>query len=200
MNIPTHIHHFVFDFGKVLVDYDFERFFRGFVTDEARLREILRIIYKDETLLRFDREAEPLDDIVADMIRQHSDYAEEIRYFVAHYPELITGEMPGMRELIMELKAAGYGIYGLSNWCSKVYLTMEQYGIFRLLDGYVISSEEHLVKPEPAIYERLSTKFGLRLEECLFVDDREVNIEGARRVGMHGIVFTSADQLRKALN
>lgn len=71
--------------------------------------------------------------------------------------------------------------------------------IFQLLDGYIISSEEHVIKPEPAIYQRLFDKFNLRPEECLFADDKEENIIGSRAMGMEGIVFQNATQYAKEM-
>ncbi len=69
---------------------------------------------------------------------------------------------------------------------------MERYGIFGLLDGTVISSEEHLLKPEPEIYRCVCERFGLKPEECLFTDDKPVNVEGAKAIGMNAVVFTDA--------
>ena len=76
---------------------------------------------------------------------------------------------------------------------------MQQFPIFQLLDGYIISSEEHVIKPEAAIYQRLFQRFQLKPEECIFTDDRAENIEGGRAVGMEGIVFTDAPQYEREL-
>ena len=80
-----------------------------------------------------------------------------------------------------------------------VHITMAQYEIFKLLDGQVISSEEHFIKPEPEIYERLFARFNLKPEECVFTDDRPENIEGGRALGMEGIVFQNAEQYEREL-
>ena len=56
-----------------------------------------------------------------------------------------------------------------------------------------------MIKPEAEIYQRLFNKFNLKPEECLFADDRAENIEGGRRVGMEGIVFTDARQYEREL-
>jgi len=77
---------------------------------------------------------------------------------------------------------------------------MEQFPIFRLLDGQVISSEEHVIKPEPAIYQCLFERFNLKPEECVFADDRVENIEAGRALGMEGVVFTDAEQYEKELS
>lgn len=189
----------VFDFGKVLVEYDFVDFFRRLIPDARRCMQLASIMTDDETLRRFDREEKPIEELVKDLISENPAFEDEIRLFAERYPEIITGEMPGMKELLVRLKGEGFSLYGLSNWCSKVYVTMGQYDIFQLMDGYVISSEEHLVKPEAGIYHRLYEKFGLKPEECIFADDKQENIEGALRTGMRGIVFENAAQYEREL-
>ena len=189
----------VFDFGKVLVEYDFVDFFRRLIPDAKRCMQLASIMTDDETLRRFDREEKPIEELVKDLISENPAFEDEIRLFAERYPEIITGEMPGMKELLVRLKGEGFSLYGLSNWCSKVYVTMGQYDIFQLMDGYVISSEEHLVKPEAEIYHRLYEKFGLKPEECIFADDKQENIEGALRTGMRGIVFENAAQYEREL-
>ncbi len=132
-------------------------------------------------------------------IEKNKEFEPEIRYFNEHYPEIVTNEVEGMFELLTQLKAEGYKLYGLTNWCSKVYLTMAQFPIFKLLDGQIISSEEKVIKPEPEIYQRLFTKFNLKPEECIFTDDRVENIEGGSCLGMDGIVFKDAKQYEREL-
>ena len=193
------IKNLIFDFGKVLVDYDFEAFFRRYITDEERCRAFTPILHNEEVQRMFDREEHSFDEIIEEMICQHREFEQEIRYFATHYPEIVTNEVEGMRDLLTRLKGEGYRLYGLTNWCSKVYLTMAQFEIFDLLDGYIISSEEKVIKPEEEIYQRLFNRFNLKPEECLFADDRAENIEGGRRVGMEGIVFTDARQYEREL-
>ena len=47
-----------------------------------------------------------------------------------------------------------------------------------------------MLKPDPEIYEAFLAKYGLRGEECLFIDDLEKNLAGARTVGMQTFCFT----------
>ncbi len=193
------IKNLIFDFGKVLVDYDFESFFRKHIPDAKRCLAFAPVLYNEDVQQLLDREERPFDVIMEEIIAQHKEFEPEIRHFNEHYPEIVTNEVEGMYDLLTQLKAEGYKLYGLTNWCSKVHLTMSQFPIFKLLDGQIISSEEKVIKPEPEIYQRLFTRFGLKPEECIFTDDRPENIEGGRRVGMEGIVFTDARQYEKAL-
>lgn len=198
------IKNIILDFGKVLVDYDFELFFRRYVPNDERRNKFIPILYNDGLTPVIDRGEKPFSEIVEDLIAENPEYAPELHLFNERYPDLITGEIPGMKDLLKKLKSEGYKLYGLSNWCDKVYITMEQFDIFKLLDGYIVSSEVHQIKPEPAIYQSLFNRFNLKPEECVFADDKVENVEAGKKEGMPGIVFRNAEQfeqeLRKILN
>lgn len=193
------IKNLIFDFGKVLVDYDFEKFFRQHIPDPIRCREFSTLLNTDEMLERFDRELIPIEETIEELKAEHPHFKKEISIFSERYPEIVTGEMEGMYQLLSRLKEEGYRLYGLTNWCTKVYVTMKQYDIFNLLDGYVISSEEHQVKPEPEIYQCLLDRYNLNADECVFTDDKAVNIVGAEKLGIRGIVFKDAWQFETEL-
>lgn len=193
------IKNLIFDFGKVLVDYDFESFFKSYIPNAERCQAVTSILYNEKVQQILDREDKPFDELMEEIIGNNKEYEPEIRYFMAHYPDVVKGEMEGMSDLLKQLKSEGYKFYGLTNWCNKVHQTMAQYEIFQLLDGYIISSEEKVIKPEPEIYHRLFNKYNLKPEECIFADDRVENIVGGRNVGMDGIIFVDAVQYEKEL-
>jgi putative hydrolase of the HAD superfamily len=58
-----------------------------------------------------------------------------------------------------------------------------------------LSYEVRSIKPEPEIYEHCLAGLGLAAKDTLFLDDRPENIEGARRLGIDGIEFTSRDEV-----
>ena len=193
------IKNLILDFGKVLVDYDFEAFFRKYIPDAERCLAFTPVLYNVELQQLLDREERPFEIIMEEWIEKNKEFEPEIRYFNEHYPAKVTYEGEGRDELRTQLKAEGYKLYGLTNWCSKVHLTMAQFPIFKLLDGQIISSEEKVIKPEPEIYQKLFDKFNIKPEECIFADDRAENFEGGRRLGMNGIVFTDAKQYEREL-
>lgn len=197
------IKNLIFDFGKVLVDYDFGAVIHEFFPegDEAREKEFISIATRQEFLDACDREAIPFAEIIEDIKRSFPAYAREFQMFYDRYQDYVIGEMPQMRQTLTDLKARGFKLYGLTNWCSPVYQVMERFHeIFDLLDDRIISSEEKLIKPEAAIYERLLGKFGLEASECVFADDKEINIRGAEAVGIRGIVFRDYAQYLRELN
>lgn len=193
------IKNLIFDFGKVLVDYDFFHAIRPYFETEADLQEFGELFTSVEFLNRCDKEEEPFAEIIKDSQRRYPKFEYQLQQFYDHYPEFVTNEIPGMRDLLTRFRNEGYKLYGLTNWCSMVHKVMEKWDILTMLDGRVISSEEKLIKPDVAIFQRLCDKYGLRPEECVFTDDRTSNVEGAIKAGMQGIVFYSAEQYESEL-
>lgn len=64
----------------------------------------------------------------------------------------------------------------------------------KYFDTITLSGEVGFIKPEPEIYEITATKLGVRLDECVFTDDRETFCDGAKAVGMKAILFDNFDQ------
>ena len=95
-----------------------------------------------------------------------------------------------MYDLILELKANGYKTYLLSNAGYDFYEYSPHKPAIALMDGKIISCEHKVLKPEKEIYEILFNTFSLDPSECIFIDDVEENIEGGKKCGMDGIVFS----------
>lgn len=191
------IKNLIFDFGKVLVDYNFSLVINEFFANDRDREEFTNIVITDEFMRKCDTEDIPFIELIESMKSQYPSLSVPFQLFYDRFNDVVTGEVPGMYQLLQEMKGRGYKLYGLTNWCSKVHDVMRKYDIFKLLDGAIISSEEHMVKPDANIYLRLCDKFSLKPEECLFTDDKPINIDGARNVGMKAVVFTDARQYRQ---
>ena len=137
---------------------------------------------------------------VAELSAQYPEYAKDIEAYFNRWIEMMGTEIEGMYGLLQEYKAKGYTLLGLTNWSSETFCQVKDvYPIFKFLDGMVVSAEEHCIKPSPRIYQILLERFGLNASDCVFIDDRQPNIDGADAVGMTGILFTSAQDLREKL-
>ena len=94
-----------------------------------------------------------------------------------------------------QLRAAGTRVAVLSNMPLEIKLFLVKNR--QWLEGFdplIFSCDLHLVKPEEAIYRHCLEQLQLEPEEVLFLDDKQVNIDGARRLGMHGLVFESVEK------
>lgn len=189
---------YIFDFGKVLVGYDPHRVYDAYFGDKEKAEWFINNVITEEWMRRLDI-GEDFQLCVREQQAQYPDYAEAIGMYDTHYQEMIPGEIEGMRELLCRFKDGGSRLYGLSNWSYKVYEVIRKYPIFSLLDGMVMSSDVHLLKPDSRIYQCLMEKYGLQNEDCVFIDDRKDNVEAAQKLKMQGIVFEDALQLRLKL-
>ena len=193
------IKNLIFDFGKVLVDYDFQHIIHTFFTNAEDEAEFVKLFTDDDFIDRCDKEDVPFIETIRDMQQRYPKFKVQAQAFHDHYVDFVTGEVPGMKEVLIQLKARGYKLYGLTNWCSVVHEVMKRYPIFSLLDGRLVSSEEHLLKPDVAIYLRFCEKFNVKPEECVFTDDKPKNVLGAKQIGMQAILFKNATQYMKEL-
>jgi epoxide hydrolase-like predicted phosphatase len=96
-----------------------------------------------------------------------------------------------MVDVVRRARSHGVRTALLSNsWGSTGY---ERERFPDLFDAVVISAEVGLRKPEPEIYLFAAERLGVQPPECVFVDDLPQNVDGARAVGMEGIVHRNAD-------
>lgn len=194
------IKNIVFDFGGVLVKYDFHKYFSTILGSSDKGEWFMSHILTDDNNDKLDKGDKPFGWYMAEWKREWPDYAAAIDAFDKHYTDIFTGEVPGMYELMAKLKDRGYRLLGLSNWSTKVFDIIDKFPrMFSLLDGYLVSHQVHMLKPHKEIYEAFCKKFGTRAGDCVFIDDKPVNIEGAKSAGMNGIVFRNTEQLEAEL-
>jgi FMN phosphatase YigB (HAD superfamily) len=92
-------------------------------------------------------------------------------------------------------------LFAITNFSAEFWppFRRREDAFFSRFRDIVVSGEERLLKPDPALYYRALDRFALKPQDALFVDDRLINVEGARAVGMHGHLFAGADDLRRRL-
>ncbi len=184
------IRNIVFDMGNVILKFDPEFFMaREGITDEMDRKIIRNELFRSLEWAQMDLgvltedTAEPL---IRARVPEHlkTPVSRLIRNW-AFPREMI----PGMEDLVKRLKAAGYGIYLLSNASVMQHEYWPKMPVSQLFDGKLISCDVKVVKPCPQIYHLFTEKFGLKGEECVFIDDATPNVAGAVFCGWQGIVF-----------
>lgn len=98
--------------------------------------------------------------------------------------------------LIKELRSE-YKI-GLCTNASSEFIRriLKIYDIENIFNSIVVSSEVHLIKPEPEIYTLALKNLNSIPEKTIFIDDNPINIKGAEDIGIKGILFKNIDELR----
>lgn len=190
----------VFDLGGVV----FARDPRKCNPDFLRFFEFVRYIPMPEFWDEYDRGALTYSEVRDALAAYRAATPEQTDRYIR---EAIDRQEPvaATERLIGELKAAGYRLYVLSNMSREFIAFLRRLPVYRQFDGEVVSCEEAVIKPEPEIYRRLLTRFGLDPSETLFIDDRQANIDAAAREGIHTQLFDfhdpegSCDKIRRRL-
>ncbi|KAB8288937.1 haloacid dehalogenase [Bifidobacterium ramosum] len=191
----------IFDFGNVLIYWDpaavlIARYSQDTI-DQFLDNDISGFYDAND---RMDGGASTAEGI-AWMRETHGDrWADILQYYCDNFEDSLTGIVPGMRVLVDDLKAAGVGVWGLSNWEKSLFHCAEENcKILQRLDGKLVSGFVKLRKPHRDIYEAALKDFGIAAETSVFVDDKAMNIVGANEAGIRGIRFSDSRKLREIL-
>lgn len=189
----------LFDMGGVLLEWDpvrlYERLLGDAVAAEALIDEIDLHHWNDRVDL-----GEPYDEVIAKWQAAHPRRAEEIAAYRERWADTLTGPVPGVAEVIDELRGAGVPVALLSNTSAETFpLCREVAPVLDRLDGIVLSAIEGIAKPDRRIYELALERFGFDAARTAFVDDRPRNASAASELGLHPVAFTDAPALRRDL-
>jgi len=193
------IQNIVFDIGNVLARFAWEKHIRKFGFSEEVYSRVVRATVKSTQWGEYDRGVLS-DGEVADLLAKNDPGVEaQIREVLEDMTGLVE-RLDYAIPWIEELKGKGYGVYYLSNFSYKVGRECKSALDFMShMDGGIMSCYVKLIKPQPEIYRLLLERYNLVPEECVFLDDTEVNVEAARAQGLYGIHFTSQEAARAAL-
>ncbi len=196
------IRNIVFDMGQVLMYFSPKVYIeRQGIVDEEDRKLLLREVFQKVEWIQLDRGILTVDEAV-DIIttRLPMRLREDAEAILRGWWKGPLMPVPGMEELMKELKGMGYGLYMLSNANGSLNTYVTWIPGSEYLDGRVVSADWGMLKPEREIFEKLAELYDLDLTESVFIDDSPVNVEGALRVGLRGIVFhDDVMELRKEL-
>jgi 2-haloacid dehalogenase len=187
----------VFDIGNVLVRWDARAAFAPGLTPEAADAFMTRIGF---TVLNLRGDGGETWADIAAAIADTDDRTTFLSY-LPNYARAIAEPIEGTWALMDRLRARGHGIHAITNWSAETWAT----GIAthpRLGTAFatvVVSGQERVLKPDAAIFALLCDRAGIAPDNCVFIDDSEKNVAGARAFGMDAIHFTTPEALEAAL-
>ena len=183
------IRNIVFDMGQVLIRFDLNIFLdKVGVTDPADRELLRREVFLSLEWARMDRGSLPDTEAAEIICRRVPERLREAVYKLVTFWDRPILEIPGMCELIEELKARGYGIYLLSNASKAQHRYWPKFPVSRYFDGKLISCDILRVKPMHEIYEHFTGQFGLKPEECLMIGNDDIcDCRGAAAAGIDSL-------------
>jgi putative hydrolase of the HAD superfamily len=179
----------VLDMGNVLLNFNPEVSLNLYCSSEEE-KEIIRreLFHGPEWKLGDKGEIKDKDRFDLVKIRVPVEHHEALRNCADNWAICMT-PLEGAREFCERIKELGLGIYVLSNASDAFYEYFPKFLPLDFFNGVFVSSNYRMLKPDVEIYKRFLKEYDLKPEECLFVDDMEVNVEAAKEAGMNAFHF-----------
>ncbi|MBV6880824.1 HAD family phosphatase [Epilithonimonas ginsengisoli] len=177
------IKNIIFDFGGVVMDWDPRYYFKTYFNDDEKMEFFLKNIAVDEWNIEQDR-GRTLKDGTEILVKQHPEWEKEIRAYYDNWTTMLKSDIPKNVEVLRKLEGK-FHLYGLTNWSEETFpFALENYDFFKIFEGkIVVSGTEKLIKPDKEIFEVLLSRYDLKAEESVFIDDNAKNIATAKSLG-----------------
>lgn len=190
----------VFDIGNVLAGFAWKEFYESFGFTDEVFEKLADATVRSDFWNEMDRGKLSDDQLLEGFIQNDPSIEKEIRQVFEDVTEMISRydySIPWLKEL----KERGYGVYYISNFAHKAHMECKKaLDFLSEMNGGILSYQDKLIKPDPEIYRLLCQRYGLKAEECVFIDDTEKNVLAAQKEGMKGIVFHTLGQAKEELD
>ena len=188
------IKNIIFDIGNVLTDFRWKGFLEDKGFDETMIDRIAKASVESPLWNEFDRGDWPDEKLMQAFVENDPEIEKELHEAYNDIHGMVT-----LRDYaipwVQQLKKAGYRVLYLSNFSLKAYRECDDALAFLpYMDGGILSYQDKVIKPDPAIYKLLLKRFELVPQECVFLDDTQKNVDAAVAQGIYGIRFVTKEQ------
>lgn len=194
------IRNIVFDIGNVLAGFAWQEFYRSFGFTDEVYEKLADATVRSSFWNEMDRGKLSDDQLLEGFIKNDPSIEKEICQVFENITDMIRRydyAIPWLKEL----KSRGYGVYYISNFAHKAHVECgKALDFLEEMDGGILSYQVKLIKPSPEIYRLFCERYGLKAEECVFIDDTQKNVCAAQKEGMKGIVFHTLEQAKEELD
>jgi putative hydrolase of the HAD superfamily len=190
----------LFDLGKVVIDFDFNRAFAHWASHARCEESLIRARFShDEAYDRHER-GQIDSEVYFSALRASFGIDISDAQFRDGWNAILIGEVPGMSRLLATA-AERFPLYALtnSNHEHQQYLSMRFAEVLQHFKRIFVSSTIGLRKPEAEAYEYVVEQIGVPASRILFFDDLIENVEGARACGLRAVHVTSSTDVKVAL-
>jgi 2-haloacid dehalogenase len=193
-------HAVIFDVGNVLFPWRPRSLYERLIDDDRALDAFLADVLTMAWHTELDR-GRPFAEASAELAAAHPEHADLIAAWGPRFNETLGPPIAGMAEIVRDLDSRGVPLFAITNFSGEFFrafvpLHPDIFGRFR---DIVVSGDEKLIKPDPAIYALALRRFGLEGPDAVFIDDSAKNVAAADDAGIHGLLFTDSETLRADL-
>ncbi len=190
----------VFDLGNVLIRWDPHPAIAAGVGEQEAARFLSAEDFDFAAWNHRQDEGRTWAEAEAEVADAHPHWHEHATAYRANFGHSLTGALESNVSVLRALHAAGVPVFALTNWSSELFPhARERFDFLALFDDILVSGDEGLAKPDPAVFDLLRRRIGHELEECVFVDDSAANVAAARAAGLDAVHFEDTTDLRAEL-
>jgi putative hydrolase of the HAD superfamily len=190
----------IFDLGRVLIQVDFTAgLFKYYQrSDDSSDEQILEELFKDPVFIAFNTGKITGQQVYEKIVEK---YNLELSYDQFRFEwSNIFAPMPGMESLAY--RVCSKLPCGLLSDIDPLHwaFCLKNFPVVRNFRNPSLSFDIGALKPDPRCYQHAAHNVQTDISNCLFIDDRQVNVEGARAAGMQAVQFFDSEQLEKDLH
>ena len=176
---------FLFDLGGVFFDWDPDFFFKDVINSPEERNYFLNKVCNDSWNIKQDA-GRSINLAELELIPKFPQYEKEIKMYYANHRKMIKGIFHESIEILEFLISNNYQCYVLSNWSAETFEGMtDDYPFLKKFNGLIISGEDKIIKPDPAIYQLAIDRFNINPQKCVFIDDKLENIQAAKKLNFN---------------
>ena len=202
----------IFDLGAVLIDWNPRYAFRRMHSElglaptvvEEKLEVFLSTVATGSWNAQMDA-GTLFQRAIDERVKEFPEWRAWLQMWRDEWPTMMRGLVSDAVDIFHEVvqrKNAGSvkGVFALSNWEANTFkIARARFPFLEQFDGRLISGEERLIKPDPAFYKVLETRYGVNPKRAIFIDDLLKNTQVAEGLGYQVHLFESAELLRADL-
>ena len=190
----------VFDVGNVLFRWDRRAIYERLIDDDQALDAFLDEVLPLDWHAQLDEGVE-VADAIAPVVSRFPQHCALIHAYAPRFNDSLRHMVPGMDAVLAELDAAGVPLFAITNFHHGLFAAFRaaRPDVFDRFRDIVVSGDEKMIKPDPAIYHLALARFGLTTGDAFFIDDSAANVASAAAIGIHAHHFRDSDGLRAEL-
>lgn len=192
------IKNIVFDFGGVLIDWNPRYLYKNLFDTIEEMEYFLENICTNSWNEQQDA-GRSIIEATTSLQNEFPEYEKMIQHYYDNWEKMLNGGIEENVRLLALLKN-NYKLLGLTNWSSETYpIAQRKFPFLQEFEGILVSGEEKMKKPDKEIFNLLLSRYQIKANESLFIDDSIKNIQVAKEIGFQTIHYTTITNLEDEL-
>ena len=196
------INNIIFDLGGVLIDWNPDYvFLNEFQGNKEKMKEFYNKVCTFDWNENQDA-GYSLQEATEDRVKLFPQYEEWIRMYYGRWKDMLGESIKETVEILEKFfEHPAYRVIALTNWSAETFpVALERFDFLHRFEGIIVSGKEKTRKPFPEVYQLALSRYNMKAEESLFIDDNLRNVLAAIEIGINSVQFKNATKLSDYLD